>query len=323
MDEFGFIAEHLAKLAGAEALELKDDVALFSPPKAQQIVISTDTLVEAVHFTKGQFDADLAAKLIAVNVSDIIAKGAKPIGYTLSLALGKTIGEADLVEFVSGLAKAQQDYGLKLWGGDTTKTKGQTVLTLTIFGLIPTGKTVLRAGAKQGDLLCVSGTIGNAYLGLKCVQGKMPLALLKTRRWLQAYKTPKPPFALYEALRKYANAAIDISDGLIADAAHLARASNVAAEIYLTTIPLSSDTSGWVLCQDDNIAARVKLATGGDDYQLLFSISQKYLPKLLKQAEAFDIAITAIGKITRGSGVVCLDSKGKLIKIDRPGYTHF
>ncbi len=323
MDEFGFISQVLSQLAGPEGLALKDDAALWSPPKGQQAVINLDTLVEGVHFPLGKFDHRLAEKLLAVNVSDLTAKAATPLGYLLSLSLGKNVTEDGLFDFCNGLARAQSHYGVKLWGGDTTRSSGETNLSLTLIGTVESGKMLKRSGARPGDLLCVTGTIGDAWLGLQCVQDKMNATQAKTRSWLERYFTPEPPFELAGGLGKYASAALDVSDGLVADAGHLAQVSGVGVEIYLTTLPLSSDASGWLLCQEDHIEARLKLATGGDDYQCLFAIKPSKLSRLQKLARQAGIRITTIGKITKGQGVRCLDSIGRDIPVETPGYSHF
>ncbi len=322
MDEFSFIANHLAKLAGQEALELKDDIALWSPPKSHKIITSMDSMAEGVHFPQGRFNADLAYKLLAVNISDLTAKAVQPCGYLLSLSLGDDIDENALSDFVFGLAEAQKYFSVKLWGGDTIRTNAKTVLTITIFGTSK-NRVVLRSGAKAGDLLCVSGNIGDAYLGLQAIKGNMPAVMRDTKVWKQAYDKPEPPIKIIPILAKYANAALDISDGLIADARHLVNASGVGAEIYLTTIPLSSDSLVWILSQKNAIKARADLASGGDDYQVLFSIAPNNLPRLQKACAKYGVKITTIGKITKGAGVACLDSKGKLIKINKSGFKHF
>jgi thiamine-monophosphate kinase len=323
MDEFGFIAKYLSTLAGPEGLDLKDDAAVWKVPKGREVVISMDTQVEGVHFPDGKFDAQTAEKLIRVNISDLTAKGADPLGYLLSLTLAEQVDEDALEGFCQGLASAQSCYGIKLWGGDTTRTKGNNVLTITLVGTVPIGKTVLRAGAQIGDLVCVTGSIGDSYLGLKTVLNQMDSYGSQSVFWEDMYHLPEPPFALRSAIRKYARAAVDISDGLLADAGHIADVSGVGMDIFLTTIPLSPASTRWVLSEADHQKARVELATGGDDYQVLMCISEHRIHALKKQAASTGIAITIIGKITDGSGVKCRDSQGNEVVIDKLGYTHF
>lgn len=326
MNEFGFIAEYLSRLAGPEGLSLKDDAAIWTPPKNLDAVISMDTQVEGVHFPDGKFDASVAEKLIRVNVSDLVAKGADPIGYFLSLTLSPNVDEDALENFCNGLASAQSIYGIKLWGGDTTRTqksKSKNVLTITIIGTIPKGKIVQRAGAKPGDLVCVTGTIGDSHLGLKTVLKQIDADASQSKAWMQAYHIPNPPYGLRTAIRKYASAAIDISDGLVADAGHIADVSGVGMEIFLTTIPLSTASTRWVLGEKEHLNARLQLATGGDDYQVLMCVPERNLSGLKRQASKFGIGLTVIGKVTNGTSVICRDSQGKEIQVETPGYMHF
>ncbi len=203
MDEFAFIAKYLAGLSGPQALNLKDDVAVWTPPQGMDTVISMDTIVEGVHFSSGKFDAQIAQKLLRINISDLVAKGANPVGYFLSLSLPENIGEPQLATFCQGLSLDQDKYGLQLWGGDTTRSQSIAVLTVTIIGIVPTGKTVLRSGAKLGDIVCVSGTIGDAYLGLETVFGRIGKS--KFSPYLEnAYHMPNPPFDMRKTIQKYA-----------------------------------------------------------------------------------------------------------------------
>lgn len=316
MGEFEFIAKYLAQLCGPQALDLKDDVAVWTPPSGQDAVISMDTIVEGVHFPNGKFDVQVAQKLIRVNVSDIIAKGAAPLGYVLSLCLPNQVDEKQLAEFCKGLAKDQEKYGLKLWGGDTTRTNASCVLSLTIIGTLPHKKAILRSGAQVGDVLCVSGTIGDSYLGLQSLLGNIEE---QNECWDAAYHLPKPPFKMCHQIREFASAALDISDGLIADATHLARASKIGLYIDLPKIPLSQETKQWMGRQKNHMDALIKLASGGDDYQVLMTIPKGKYDQALKQG----INITEIGAATEELGVKCHDVNGERIKIPKSGYTHF
>ena len=323
MDEFGFIANYLSALSGPEGLILKDDAAVWAPPKGQDAVISMDTQVEGIHFPDGKFDAGTAEKLIRVNISDLVAKGANPLGYFLSLALCEDVDQEALADFSAGLASAQARYNIKLWGGDTTRSTNKNVLTITMIGTVPKGKTVLRSGAKAGDLICVTGKIGDSHLGLKTILKQMDADKNQTKTWLQSYHLPNPPYGLRGEVQKYASAAIDISDGLLADAGHIADVSGVGMDVFLTTIPLSSASTKWVLSQPKHRDARLQLATGGDDYQVLMTIPEKSLSGLKKQADKVGIPITVIGKVTTGLGVKCRDSQGNEIDVEKPGYRHF
>lgn len=322
VNEFEFIADMLRGLSGPEGLSLLDDVALWKAPRGRQAVFSMDTLVEGVHFEDGRIDQTLGEKLIRVNISDIGAKGAKAHGYFLSLSLPQTLSPIALANFCDGLLNAQNDYDITLWGGDTTRSPGPLVLTLCIVGSVPKGKMVLRSNAKPGDLLCVSGTIGDSYLGLQSALNPNDKKTINSELY-DKYLKPSPPYHAYSAIRKFANASLDISDGLLADCRHLADASHVQAEIHLTSVPLSPLAQSWVLSQDDYKEAKLKLFAGGDDYQVLLSVSPKYIDKITKEFSEKGFKLSVIGKIKSGSGVKCLDATGQDIPITDWGYTHF
>ena len=325
MNEFDFIHTYLAGLAGPEGLELRDDVAVWSPPVGKDAVISTDALVEGVHFPTGKFDSQLAQKLIRSNVSDIVAKGADPLGYVLSLTLNEQITQAQLGDFCQGLANDQHKYGLKLWGGDTTRTSGPIVLSVTIIGTVSAGKVVKRSTAQPGDILCVTGTIGEPHLGLKFASNQMDSATSEKHRkdWLQAYHVPNPPYGLRHSIRSCASAALDVSDGLIADAGHLAKASNISLTLNLFDMPISPASTDWVARQDDPTHAMTALATGGDDYQVLLTVNPVKCDELLSISTTCDIKLTKVGSVDKGEGIKVLDKKGRSLAIDKPGYTHF
>lgn len=315
MGEFDFIAEHLTQLCGPQALDLKDDIAVWTPPFGQDAIISMDTIVEGVHFPDGKFDTQLAQKLIRVNISDIIAKGADPVGYFLSLCLPERVDETQLIGFCKGLAIDQEKYGLKLWGGDTTRTKGVCVLSLTIIGTMPHKKAVLRTGANVGDIICVSGTIGDAYLGLQAVSGR-----IRPSQYLEkAYHLPGPPFHMRCQIRDFASAALDISDGLIADAEHLAKASGIGIHLDLSKIPFSPEANEWIAEQENQMDALKQLVSGGDDYQVLMAIPEDKYKTAIEQG----MQIVKIGVVTNGHGVTCFEGSGKQTTISKSGYTHF
>jgi thiamine-monophosphate kinase len=325
MNEFEFISEYLSGLAGPEALELKDDTAVWNPPAGQDVILTSDTLVEGVHYPIGKFDGQIAHTLMAVNLSDLTAKGADPVGYLLNLTLSDTISPRELKDFCSGLESFQAEYGVPLWGGDTTRTTGPTVLSITMMGIVPSGTMVLRSGARPGDVLCVTGCIGEGYLGLKVQQKQIEAEFSESElsHWLDAYQTPKPPFKLRRLVRSHANAALDVSDGLIADAGHLAQASGVKLNIDLHKTPVSGPTLKWLRTQKDETAARIALATGGDDYQVLMSTAPDSFETFKQKAAELDVPITKIGTVTKGEGVDVLDADGTRIPIEKPGYTHF
>ena len=325
MNEFEFIQSQLAGLAGPEGLDLQDDVALWSPPGGQDVVISTDTIVEGVHFPQGKFDAQLAQKLIRVNVSDIVAKGADPLGYSLSLSLNADVSSENLKSFCHGLAQDQNEYGVKLWGGDTTRTSGPNVLMINIIGTVPLGKMVSRSGAQADDILYLLGPIGDAYVGLKVLQKQScsRLSEAESSYLAESYHVPKPPFEMRHLIRRFANAAIDVSDGLIADAGHIADASNVRLDIMLAQIPTSEAVASWLALQADALKSRIALATGGDDYTVLMSVGAQNADKLEAEANSLGYKINKIGLVSSGKDVRVLTKDGDLIPIENPGYTHF
>ncbi len=318
MGEFEFIEAYLSELAGEQGLALQDDVALWTPPRGRDAVISMDTIVEGVHFPDGKFDGQIAQKLIAVNVSDVVAKGAKPLGYFLSLSIPKRISQDQLKLFCAGLKTAQNEYGLKLWGGDTTRSKAGIVLSATIIASLPQGEAVLRTGAKIGDLVCVSGTVGDGYLGLKASLNQIDRNVYSCKNWLNHYHQPTPPFAQLSFIRRVATSALDVSDGLIADAQHLAAASDIGLEIDLEALPLSGETKKWLAHQTDKQAGLLKLASGGDDYQVLMTIP----PHTTKDMAVQKAGFTIIGRVVEGKGVSCFSGQMRLDIADT-GYQHF
>ena len=236
MDEFDFIATHLAPLAGPGGLGLIDDAALISPSPDKDLVLTKDTMVEGVHFPKGHYGGDTAEKLLRVNLSDLAAKGARPIGYMLSIAWPTNIDKAYLGGFAKGLSDVQDAYDFKLLGGDTVSTDGPMVVTATLIGEVPKGEMVRRNGAQDGDDVWVTGTIGDAYLGLQSVLGRQ-LDPAPSHDGLlhfeEAYYRPEPRLVFRKNLRQFATASVDVSDGLMADIAHISAASSTKIIICL------------------------------------------------------------------------------------------
>ncbi|MEE9347198.1 MAG: thiamine-phosphate kinase [Robiginitomaculum sp.] len=320
MGEFDFIAQYLAPLAGKEGLGLIDDCAVFTPIAGRDLILTKDAMVEGVHFPRGQFDAVTASKLLRVNLSDLAAKGARPEGYLLSLALPKSFDDNCAKDFTAGLGAAQGKFGIKLWGGDTTSTDGPLTISATLIGSVPAGKAVLRTGAQSGDLLFVTGTIGDARLGLDVALGREITGNVADKaHWLAAYNAPQPRLDMGAMLRDYASAALDISDGLIADAGHLAKASGVALRIESSSVPLSKPAQDW-LASGGEIET---LLTGGDDYQVLFTAAAKHAPAMQDAARAQGLTLTQIGQTHEGQGVECYDADGGVMGFARGGWAHF
>jgi thiamine-monophosphate kinase len=302
-DEFDLIGRLLRPLAkdAPQALDLLDDAALLTAPAGQSLVITTDTMVEGVHFLPDDPPDLIARKLLRVNLSDLAAKRARPFGYFLNTTWPTTVGTDFIERFVAGLAHDQAEFGLRLFGGDTTSTSGPLVLSATLTGLVSEGAMLRRAGARAGDLLQVSGTIGDGILGLKALQtGDPVLAPL-----IDSYRLPQPRLDLQDALAA-AHACADVSDGLIADAGHLAQASGLALVIDLDALPLSPEARQWA---DGRIEALTALASGGDDYQLVCAAAAR-LP-----------GFTVVGRLEPGQGTT-VRWRGATIDVARAGFRH-
>lgn len=315
--EFDLIERYFAPLAGPEGLGLKDDAAFYTPPENSDIVISKDMLVAGVHFFEDDAASDIAKKALAVNLSDLAAKGAKPVGYFLGLILNEKTDEQWVKDFAEGLESMQEAYGLNLFGGDTVKTSGPFGVSITILGVVDKGKGVRRSTAEVGDLVFVTGTIGDAALGLKQRRGKLKIP---NHQLLRCYLYPVPCQLLGQKLPDVASAALDISDGLIADAEHLAKASGVSLSIEAEKIPYSDDVTAFIKTHP---LAREWALTGGDDYELLITCSPKKEKLLLSLAQEVGVKLTRIGYVKQGLGVKVLDEKGQALHFKEEGYKHF
>jgi thiamine-monophosphate kinase len=327
MTEFEFIKTHLAPLAGPEGLGLLDDAAQLVPPAGHDLVLTKDTFVEGVHFPLGEYGANIAERLLRTNLSDLAAKGAAPLGYMLSLAIPPLMDEAMLAGFAKGLAAVQESFPpLKLYGGDTVRIAGPMVVTATLIGKVPSGKMVLRSGAQAGDIVWVSGHIGEGAMGLRHVLSQKidpPPTGGALWAWEEAYLRPQPRLSLGPLLRKVASAAADVSDGLVADAGHIAAASEVGITLRLPDVPLSTDTFIWANGQQDRIKAKVDLMTAGDDYEIVFTAPPEF-GELIKHAGAeLGIVLTPIGDVIEMRGISVLGYGDEIIPIAAKGYQHF
>jgi thiamine-monophosphate kinase len=298
VDEFEAIATLFRPLTGGapEAADLLDDAAFLPARPGQELVVTKDAVVEGVHLLPDDPPDLVARKLLRVNLSDLAAKAAEPFGYLLAVAWPRRWGDADRAAFARGLAEDQARYGVRLLGGDTVATPGPFTASVTAFGYAPEGRAVRRSGARAGDGVYVTGTIGDGWLGLQAARGELaalgpgPAAALAER-----YRLPQPRLELREALRAGATACADVSDGLVADLGHVARASGLAAAVDLARLPLSEGARLWLERQPDRVAALVRLAAGGDDYELVFTA-----PAPLGEAA---VALTRIGEMVLGQGV--------------------
>ncbi|MEE2525019.1 thiamine-phosphate kinase [Hyphobacterium sp. HN65] len=318
--EFDFIAQHLAPLSqGYEgAFGLTDDAAILADVPG--LVITTDTMIQGVHFRKLEPWDLVARKALRVNLSDLAAMGADPHAVLLSITWPQAVRPAQMQRFVDGLKTDLEAFGIPLIGGDTTR--GGELLVVTVTALGQCEHPLLRSGGEAGQDLYVSGTIGDAVLGLEVdtLAGLTGVhkAIVEDRHLL-----PTPRLKLGRELCGLASAALDVSDGLVADAGHLARASGVKAGIELDSIPLSSAAETWVRIQRDPIATLVKLITSGDDYELLFSAGPEKREEILAAAKRAGTHIARIGSLIEGKGVEVRTTSGELVRIDQAGFTHF
>ncbi len=314
--EFELIARYFAPLARAfkGAGGLKSDNAFLSADKRHDLVVKTDTIVAGVHFLEGEKPGLIAARALRVCLSDLAAGGATPFVYQLSLSLSRDWNERWIAGFARGLAADQRRYGIVLCGGDTTATPGPTTITITAIGKVAHGKGMDRGGARAGDELWVSGTIGDAALGLLAAQGRLKRAILEKR-----YRLPLPRTPLGPRLVGIARATADVSDGLLADAGHIASASRLEVQIERDRVPLSMAARRSV-ASDPALWANV--LGGGDDYELLIAIPKRKRPALLAVARTCGVKVTHIGGFRRGAGVH-LTVAGSAATSPRRGYVHF
>jgi len=323
--EDALIARYFRPLAtDTGAFGLNDDAAVLKA-LGDDIVVTTDALVEGVHFLSDDPPHTIAQKALRVNLSDLAAKGAMPAGFVLSLAL-RRVDEAWLGAFAHGLGTDAIAFGCPLLGGDTVSTPGPLMISITAFGRIAPGKMVHRSGAKPGDHVVVSGTIGDAALGLDILkQGRVAMALsgdAASRDMLVSrYRVPQPRSALASAIRAHAHAAMDVSDGLAGDLAKLCMASAVSAAMDLKSVPLSKATSTAVAAGAVSIA---EIISGGDDYEILCAIPPAAFDEFMRAAQAAAVAVSPIGTVIAGdSAPKWLNAEGKELPLTRTSYSHF
>lgn len=311
LDEFGEIARLFRPLTrGAPgAFDLQDDAAVIPQRAGFDLVVTKDAIVEGVHFPKGEAPELVARKLARVNLSDLAAKGAEPFGAFLAVAWSPALTARDRELFAMGLAADLEAFGVDLLGGDTVKTPGPFTCTLTAMGWVPAGRMVRRAGARPGDKLLVSGTIGDATLGLAAVHGEIEDS---DGRLTYRYRLPEPRLDLRDVLRRHATSAADVSDGLVADARHIAEASGVALSIDLDRLPLSGAAATWLEGQPDVAAALLRLGTGGDDYEVVCTMASG-----VRKPPGF----TVIGEVREGGGVE-VRAAGRIIDPGAGGWRH-
>jgi thiamine-monophosphate kinase len=317
MGEFELIRNYFAAAPCAQAgegvaLGIGDDCALLTLPPGEQLAISTDTLVAGVHFPDVCDPCLLGQRALGVSASDLAAMGATPVAFTLALTL-PDVAPDWLQAFARGLNVMAQGCGLRLIGGDTTR--GPLSLTLTVFGRVPAGRALTRSGAQPGDLLCVGGHLGDGAGALSLVLNERETQASIAEVLLARYWSPQPQLALGQALRGKATAALDISDGLLADCGHIALASKVRLLVERDTLPLSSQLLELLGLQ----AAQQAALSGGDDYLLAFTLPPEHLAGL--QAAGWPVHV--IGRVEAGEGVALIDANGQDIPVLTRGYQHF
>jgi thiamine-monophosphate kinase len=327
--EDDLIARYFRPLAGPAGLSLLDDVACLAPTPGQDLVLTADALVAGVHFFPHDPPEAIGWKALGVNLSDLAAKGAEPLGFLLSLALPPGWTAGWLEAFAAGLGDLAGRSGCPLAGGDTVRTPGPLTLSITAFGEVPAGRMVARTGARPGDRLYVSGTIGDAALGLQLRIAEEPRRA--PADWIQAlaegereylrerYLRPQPRLALRRALVDHATGAMDVSDGLVGDLQKMMRASGTGASVALETVPLSpparraaADSSAFHVC-----------VTGGDDYEVLCSVPEDRAGPLVAAAASAGVPVTAIGKVGPAGSPVTFVQDGKVVSFDRGSFSHF
>lgn len=321
--EDSLIARFFAPLAGEGGLGLKDDAACLSPKPGHDLVLTTDALVESVHFLPDDAPASVARKALGVNVSDLAAKGADPSGFLLSLALPDDWTEAWLADFAAGLGQASRDFSCPLLGGDTVRARGALALSVTAIGQVPAGRMVPRTTAEVGDLICVTGTIGDAALGLKLRSSPAWAGSMsgEERAYLaDRYLHPQPRHRLAPALRTHARAAMDISDGLAGDLAKMMRAGGVSAVIETGQVPLSPAARCAMTAFPDLLDLAL---TGGDDYEILCTLPESSLDSFRKEADSVGIALSAIGRVVAGQDWPVFRKQGSERRYDVGSYSHF
>lgn len=322
-NEFALIEELFAPLAHSDgAYGLKDDAALFTPSPGNEIVLTVDAMVAGVHFLPQDPPDGVARKLLRVNLSDLAAKGATPKGYLLVTAWEKDTPFEWMREFAKGLEEDQRRFGVSLWGGDTVTTSGPLTLSLTAIGEVRAGQMIRRGGAGAGDDLYVTGTVGDAALGLMVLTGRLKgLDDGHAAHLAKRYREPEPRVLLGPRLCGLARASLDVSDGLMADLGHICEVSGVGARIDTSLLPVSEAGRAVLAMYPHLIEA---ILSGGDDYEILFAAPPGKAPAIEAVARETGIPVTRIGMMTEPrDGVTAVDAAGNPIGLKQLGYLHF
>jgi thiamine-monophosphate kinase len=322
LGEFGLIAQLFAPLATARgAFGLKDDAALMAVRAGEELVITTDAIVEGVHFRSDDPPDTIAQKALRVNLSDLAAKGARPLGYLMALALPAIADMRWLRSFADGLKRDQKQFGVSLLGGDTTSTPGPLTIAITAFGTVRKGRMVHRWGAKPGDLVFVTGTVGDSAGGLAVLRGEGGSLRNAVRDHLvHRFRVPQPRTAFAGLLHSIASAALDVSDGLIADLGHIAEVSKVRIVIEAPAVPRSAALHAlWGDGEDGLVRGMIS----GDDYEIAFTARPGTERKVIAAARKSGVTVSRIGLVEKGRGVAVHDAARKTIAVPKGGWTHF
>jgi thiamine-monophosphate kinase len=323
--EARLIARHFRPLAKHPgAFKLTDDAAAIAPPPGCDLVITTDGVIAGVHVFADDLPDLIARKALRMNLSDLAAKGARPLGFLLALALPAATTEPWIAAFARGLGEDARRYGCPLLGGDTDHTPGPAAVSIAAFGAVPHGKMVHRSTAKVGDAVVVTGTIGDAALGLKLRRNRRlaqrwRLGKAEAADLLRRYRLPEPRNALAQAVLRYASAAIDISDGLAGDLDKLCRGSKVAIDVDVVAVPLSKAARAALAAEPELMET---VLTGGDDYEIALTVAPRKLAAFRRAAKAAGVPITEIGRVRRGEGAR-FSQDGKVLAFARAAYSHF
>jgi len=326
--EFELIARYFAPLAKGfpGAYGLLDDAAVIAAPPGRELVAKTDAIVGGVHFLVDDPPDLIARKALRVNLSDLASKGAVPRAYMLAIMLPATVTEKWIASFTLGLATDQDAYNVHLIGGDTDSTPGPLTIAIMAFGDVATGSMIRRGGAGDGDTIFVTGTIGDAALGLAIVQGQLAGLDAGTAAYLvDRYRLPQPRVALGPRLVGLASAALDVSDGLLADLRHLCEVSNLDAVVEASRVPQSPAARGVLAAEPARLAT---ILTGGDDYEILFAAPPGKRDELAELGRRLGVPITPIGRMkSRSKGnerrISVVGEGGESLAFDRDGWTHF
>ena len=319
LSEFAIISRFFSDLAGESGaidVGVGDDCALLKIPPGQRLAMSIDTVVEGRHFPASAAVEDIAYRAVAVAASDLAAMGATPLAATLALALPGA-DESWLQQFSRGLRAALGAFDLSLIGGDTTR--GPLTITVQVHGLLPDDRALLRSGAKPGDRVFVSGNLGDAAAALAMFAGELDVDPSQREYLYRRFYRPSPRLDLGCALLPVAASAIDISDGLLADLGHILECSGVGARVYVDRLPLS----GALQSHSDRRSVVQWALTGGDDYELCFTVAEDCVSRLEAIAAQCDVSLTEIGEIVAGAGLQCLDADGEPVALETAGYQHF